>query len=220
MKNKKQKTEATLALAGNDQPTVQAIPPAKSRNVSHQASNVKTINKATKTRHVQYSRKVLEARADRKKRVDAQILRNKEKRAISKQDDKLFASYKLRNAGLSYAEIAKILGISDATVKANIKELGGIDLKAFEENEAQIYDFIRTRIESVLISMSDQEFKKLVAGKSGPLWFNSHFNNSQLLKGKPTQSIAGVTVLSFKDWKRPEPKPKPVQVQNVLQHKT
>jgi len=158
---------------------------------------------------------VLEARAERKKQVDAQIARNKQKRAISKQDDKLFASYKLRNAGLSYAQIAQILGISDATVRANIKDLGGIDLKSFQKNEAQIYDFIRARIESVLINLDEQEFKKLVTGKSGAIWFNSHFNNSQLLKGKPTASIAGVTVLSFKDWKRPEKKP--VQVNDLAQ---
>lgn len=194
-----------------DRLTTQAIPANRSTDVLPQSSEDKTVNKASKTRHIQYSRKVLEARAERKKQVDAQISRNKEKRAISKQDNKLFASYKLRNAGLSYAEIAKILGISDATARANIKDLGGIDLKSFQENESQVYDFIRARMEKVLISLSDQEFKKLVTGKSGAIWFNSHFNNSQLLKGKPTASIAGVTVLSFKDWKRPDPKPKPVQ---------
>jgi predicted transcriptional regulator len=197
-----------------DQTTPQHVSHKESLNPSAKSPEDEPGNKASKSRHIQYSRKVLEARADRKKLVDAQILRNKEKRAISKQDDKLFASYKLRNAGLSYAQIAKILGISDSTVRANVKELGGINVKSFQENEAQIYDFIRARIESVLIGLSDKEFKNLVTGRSGALWFNSHFNNSQLLKGKPTQSITGVTVLSFKDWKRPE---KPVQSHNVVE---
>jgi hypothetical protein len=212
--NKKQNIQETHAPEDNDQSATQPISPKKPRARSTQSLNIatKTVNKAPKSRHIQYSRKVLEARAERKKLVDEQMVRNKEKRAISKQDDKLFGSYKLRTAGLSYAHIAKILGISDSTVRANIMELGRIDLKSFQENEAQIYDFIRARMENVLISLNEADFKKLITGKSGAIWFNSHFNNSQLLKGKPTASIAGVTVLSFKDWKRPEKKPLPVQV--------
>jgi hypothetical protein len=94
----------------------------------------------------------------------------------------------LKGKGLSYSQVAKVLGCSKANVVLRIQGLPSEDeVSEYKENRADLYAGYQNQI--LQIHLTPDRIKKMPPSIA-PLWFNSLFNNERLQRDLSTSNMA------------------------------